>query len=425
MGQILVGQTMATNSEKKQHQAGWMIAVTGLVGGLTSLLGSLGKLGETWQTTALAWKGLGLWLGIPLDLGLLGVGLYLRFSKASLLADVDALRIDPDNPAHLIGRKNRIEQLVKLCHDSRMITLVGESGAGKSAMVRSGLIPELKDDPSLIPFYLDTWGQDWVRGPHTALNNAVWNGLTDEHKAVLELSTKPELCETFAVLETIRSKLGRVPLLIFDQFDDYQARHRHRFVDDDRQMLPTDELININPFWGEVNRLIKDLCVRCLMMTRSDAASGLESVRFMAPKSFILERPHERTIEQLLVVLTKPRVDENGVEHPVVLYPEHGWERLRLRIAADLGEDGVFLPARLRLVLLGLSRLPTLTVGSYERAGGCAGLETGYVESTIRGASRTIGSGLSEDQIRGILLQMVDSESLRTIHRPVAELKVG
>jgi len=160
-------------------------------------------------------------------------------------------------------------------------------------------------------------------------------------------------------------------------------------------------------------------------MTRSDAATGLESVRFIPPMSFILERPPGTTIEQLLIVLTEPKVDANGNLEPVVLYPEYGWNRLCHRIAEDLGEDGVFLPARLRLVLLGLSRLPSLTVGSYERTGGSAGLETEYVEATIRQASRMIGSGLSEDDVRGILLQMVDSEALRTIHRPVSELKVS
>jgi len=214
-----------------------MIAAACLVGGMTSLLGSLGKLGETWQSTAVAWKGLGLWLGIPLGLAMLGVGLYLRFSKASILVDIDELRIDPDNPEHLIGRKDRIEQLMKLCHGSRMVTLVGEAGAGKRAMVRSGLIPELADDPSLIPFYIDTWGQEWAKGPQTALNNAVWNGLTDEHRDSLELSVKPGTVELFDVLHSMENRIGRAPLLIFDQFDDYQARHRHRFLSVDRQIL--------------------------------------------------------------------------------------------------------------------------------------------------------------------------------------------
>lgn len=304
---------------------------------------------------------------------------------------------------------------------------MGESGAGKSALVRSGLVPLLKENEKLLPVYMDTWGQNWELGPATGLADAVWTALDDESRQKLELTGRPEATQLVGVLGRLESELSRTPLLIFDQFDDYQARHRDRFlVEDSQTVLPTSQLLQENPFWAGINELLKDRCVRCLFVTRADTAAGLESVRFIAPQIFPLERPQINIVEELLAKLTAITQDENGNSVEVIRDPEYGWLRLMSRVERDLDEDGQVLPVRLRLVLQGLTQLKKLTVSEYEKAGGCIGLEAGFIETKIRNAARNAGAtGVTENQVRELLMSLVDREKLKTVGKPASELKVG
>lgn len=394
---------------------------------VTSLIQATGETAVEVGKTASTFQDLGWWLGVPVGLLLIAVGLYVGFTKSSRLLEVDALRIDPDNPAHLIGRDEKIEQLQQRCRDSDLVHLVGESGAGKSALARSGLVPALRDDDSLLPVYTNTWGQDWELGPRTGLTEAVWKSLDDAARDKLKLSKRPEPKQLDELLTRLQSELGRTPLLIFDQFDDYQARHRDRFlVEETQTILPTDQLLNDNPFWSDINGLLTERLVRCLFVTRADTAAGLESVRFIEPQVFPLERPRSNIIGPLLRRLTEGVKDKDGNDVEVIRHPEHGWERLMERVAADLNEDGHVLPVRLRLVLQGLSELKKLTPGAYDAAGGCIGLEAGFIESKVRSAARVSrAEGVTDKQVRDVLLKLVDREKLKTVGKPASELQVG
>ncbi|MGZ0171531.1 MAG: nSTAND1 domain-containing NTPase [Planctomycetales bacterium] len=352
---------------------------------------------------------------------------YIRFTRFSRLMKVDALRIDPDKPAHLIGRADKISKLEELCRNSFLVNLVGESGAGKSALVRSGLVPSLVENEKLLPVYMDTWGQNWELGPATGLADAVWAALDDDSRQKLELTTRPEATQLVELLGRLESDLGRTPLLIFDQFDDYQARHRDKFlVEQTQTVLPTSQLIKENPFWSGINDLLRDRCVRCLFVTRADTAAGLESVRFIEPQVFPLERPQINIVEELLATLTATTKDEAGNDVEVIHDPEYGWQRLMGRVERDLNEDDQVLPVRLRLVLQGLSQLNKLTVSEYEKAGGYIGLEAGFIESKVRNATRDAGAvDVTEKQIRDLLLSLVDREKLKTVGKPASQLKVG
>ena len=129
---------------------------------------------------------------------------------------VDALRIDPDNPAHLIGRADKISKLEELCRNSFLVNLVGESGAGKSALVRSGLVPSLVENEKLLPVYMDTWGQNWELGPATGLADAVWAALDDDSRQKLELTTRPEATQLVELLGRLESDLAACPDTCFD-----------------------------------------------------------------------------------------------------------------------------------------------------------------------------------------------------------------
>jgi hypothetical protein len=403
------------------------LTLVAILSGFTAVANGIGNGLIAGDKLATLLLGLSPWAWTVIGAVLLLSGLYIRFTRYSQLMKIDSLRIDPDNPAHLIGRADKINKLEELCRNSFLVNLVGESGAGKSALVRSGLVPSLEENEKLLPVYMDTWGQNWELGPASGLADAVWTALDDESRQKLELTKRPEAMQLVEVIGRLESELSRTPLLIFDQFDDYQARHRDRFlVAETQTVLPTSQLVAENPFWSGINNLLSDRCVRCLFVTRADTAAGLESVRFIEPQVFPLERPQINIVEELLATLTTGVKDNDGNEVEVIRDPEYGWHRLMNRVERDLNEDDQVLPVRLRLVLQGLGQLKKLTVSEYDKAGGCLGLEAGFIELKVRNAARDVGAvDATEKQIRDLLLSLVDREKLKTVGKPSSELKVG
>ena len=92
-----------------------------------------------------------------------------RRRRRSRLLEPDALRLDPGNSAHLLGREAEIEYLARACDANLLVFLSGDSGAGKSALVRAGLLPRLLGDPRWRPVLLDMGDRDFDRGLATAL----------------------------------------------------------------------------------------------------------------------------------------------------------------------------------------------------------------------------------------------------------------
>src|SRR6266850_421903 len=91
-----------------------------------------------------------VWLLVAAILLIAGV-LTLRdgLARRSRLLHPEALLLKADNSAHLKGRSQDIERLSTLCNEYQQVHLVGESGAGKSALIQAGLCPELEADRSL------------------------------------------------------------------------------------------------------------------------------------------------------------------------------------------------------------------------------------------------------------------------------------
>jgi hypothetical protein len=286
-----------------------------------------------------------VWLLVGAILVIAGV-LTLRdgLARRSRLLRPEALLLKANNPAHLKGRSEDIERLSTLCYESQQVHLVGESGAGKSALIQAGLCPALEAEKRLFPIYLDVWGQDWQEGPRTALLHALWEALSDEDRGRLGLTAPPEPEHLGVILDHCRAKLGRTSLVIFDQFDDYQTRHRTRFLAGRRRTwIAADRLSEANAFSGDVKKLLEGKVVHCLFATRSDTADGLESVRFVVPQVYRLDRLNANFVLPLLTELT---ADREGAAS-VVFAPDRGWERLKERLARDLSEDGAVLPVHL------------------------------------------------------------------------------
>jgi hypothetical protein len=228
-------------SEKRRARieltAGVIFAIGALVGAITALVVAVKELRDQLPVP----------LGLPADwhwawlilialvLGLLALLFFRRSRRASsLLSRVDLFRLDPTKLELLVARDDDLERLKKRVTADNLIFLVGESGCGKSALLRAGVEKNTIFTESFLPIYIDLSALDWEEGPLRALREGFRRLLPakDETRERLEKSSEPEaLQETFEEYHRISV---RPPLLLLDQFDDYQAqpRHRDRFLKD-------------------------------------------------------------------------------------------------------------------------------------------------------------------------------------------------
>jgi hypothetical protein len=78
-------------------------------------------------------------------------------TRASRLVDPDALKLDPQSPQQLVGRREDLDKLLNALANP-LVFLVSESGCGKSALLRAGYSSDLDDaylDPMLVELRCD------------------------------------------------------------------------------------------------------------------------------------------------------------------------------------------------------------------------------------------------------------------------------
>jgi hypothetical protein len=360
-----------------------------------------------------AFQKFGPWLSWPFYVALFAFGiwlLYKRGTRHSRLLKPDSLRLERDNTQHLVGRADDIANLVEQCLAKQVVFLEGESGSGKSALVRAGLLPKLKEEKTLLPLMLsDRWIDEWERGPFQALRSAVIMSATagsdpsvasPDGQLRFGLRNLTTLSDVERALALLNDHTTQTPLIIFDQFDDYQARNRQRFLRNKIWLDPAT-LRQTNAFWDMVARLVEQEKLRCLFVTRSDTAAGLSSVQFLGSvQALRLDRVGAPYIAQLLRHLT----EDTGT--PVIMDPEAGWTKLRDRIIRDVSEQEVVLPQQLKIILGGIQSLKWLNVAHYERVGGAIGIEAFYIEQQISGTARKVG--LDANHIRAMLVALID-----------------
>lgn len=401
-----VTETVQITSGSGITLLGILTAVAEMTGQLKSIYENLGSL-----PPPIIWGASGLAL-------LFGISLFTKgFARRSRLLQPEAFDIDPDNPDHLCGRTNEVSQLQQDISNHALVFLEGESGSGKSALVRSGLIPAMEAQSPAIIFhlYLNSYGTDWALGPARQLAAAIWQRSSADERT--NFIGEKELATSWPqALARIARKSGTRPLIIFDQFDDYQAQHRDRFLKKGKWTAPA-KLASQNAFWQEVRTGLDEKNFHCLIVTRQDTVDGLESVRFVDPELFYLYRLEQTYMRRLLDQLT---VSSSG--SAVVSDPEAGWNALKGRLIEDLALEGRILPVQARMAVKGLTRLPSLTLASYVRAGGLRGLEVDYLEDAMRIV--TTRTNLFPKQVLTLLRELVDPaiETPKTRSMPESSL---
>ena len=166
---------------------------------------------------------------------------------------------------------------------------------------------------------------------------------------------------------------------------------------------------------GRHSDLLQDGKLRLVIVTRSDASAGLHSIRFGdRTESVTIGR---LGVEWLAQWLAQATADDGKGE--VISNPDSGWADLRRQLERDLAEvgakTGAVLPQQVRIVFLGLAKLPFLTTSDYRKSVATGGIEALYVRySNLAAAS---ASGCAPDQIRNLLRMFVDQEQPGNIKR--------
>ncbi len=324
---------------------------------------------------------------------------YRRYARESRLDQPDKFTLVATTPESLIGRDDDLQGLLRTTMQNRIVLLDGKLGCGKSALVSSGLVPKLQAGDSLLPVLIRDWGDDWVRGPLAATLGALYDVLTPEQRGRVEWTAAPDLAARPAALtanltkqlNAVHEVLQRRPLIIADQFDDYQAQHRDKFLDGDGNWLAPEELAAGNLFWDLICRQMRDESLHLLAVTRADTASGLSCIRFLDNALTACRTLQKVDVEYLRPLLMGIAPAE--ATPPVVSNPDDGWHALRERLESDFRGRGAILMQQVRTVLLGLRQLPTLTPRAYRRADGMSGVETLVIARSLRSAGEVLGGG--------------------------------
>lgn len=373
-----------------------------------SLLGVLAVVGSLWalfdNALGTLFQGFPRWVpaaaagAVCCAFVVLMVHGFRRFELASRIKDPDRFQLRPDSPEALIGRTAHLQSLVKAVKEHRIVLLDGDSGCGKSALVSAGLLHSFAATDGLRPVVIRDWGDDWVAGPVRAMLSGLYSAAVPADRDKLAWAAPPDLAAASATLfselqmcleQWAASGLPRI-LLVADQFDDYQAQHRDRFIVEGSWLSP-GRLEASNEFWRLMALRVAQGQLHLLVVTRSDTAAGLSCVRFLPGEDIVaqtLPRVETEYLHQLLCSVTP-----DGAQPAVVSQPEEGWHQLRDRIENELKAQGTILMQQVQTLLLGLQQLSALTLREYRAAGGLNDVEAMVISKVVDKAAAAAGGG--------------------------------
>jgi hypothetical protein len=322
-----------------------------------------------------------------------------RKREASRLGDDSALKLDPQSSEHLFGREDDLHRLLRDLSISPLVFLAGESGCGKTALLHAGVKHSQAFTTQYLPIYIDMSRLDWADVPLSEIREGLSQALPPGHSALGELDGN-SLPEAYSKLfAECCNNARRRPLLLLDQFDDYQTEYLDRFLP---KWRPASEIENDNAFWRLLGNCLREDSLSVIVACREEAHAGLDSVRFREPRgTFCLQRLGRGIVRKIIDSLT-----ERPTGKPIIVNPEGGWKDLRDQLVTDLEERSPILPQQLKVVLGGLRMLQWLTPTEYARVNGVKGLEATFVEGALKKAAHH--AGMRDEDVLQIVLKLVN-----------------
>jgi hypothetical protein len=402
--------------------------------GLNLGAAALVLVAERWEKTSklldalragLKSAGLPEWVAVPLIVAIFGLGfLYFLLQAVTLrsrLRQPSRFLIDKELAHHLKGREEETKELGELCERAGLVFLEGESGSGKSALVAGGLVPWCAGSPIRpLPIRCDLSGATGNSSLATMLARSVFRDTYDQ-RSNLGWTTALDADSIFNALASIERKIQRKPLLVFDQFDDYEDAHRSEFYRrGDREMVTAEEFLQGHPFWAALAAGVQADGWHCAFVTRSDQRAGLDLVRFIEPVSYRIGRLPRNSVAPILDELTRPGTDGSLV----IESPDKGWRLLSEKLLDDLSSEDKsdVLPVQLAIAVQGLQQLDALTIREYMRHGGLSGLARLHIQREVQRVARDTQT--DHLKILALLGALIDADRVRSRRLTVGALSV-
>jgi len=404
-------ETSATKERKASGLPLWGAVVSGGLGVVilaTQLIEATQKfttvVGGTSPRTMAA-------IGVALVAAALSLFVATVSGRSRLLRpDSLLLFVDLDKSDNLRGRESDLRELTEICRIKRQTFLYGDSGVGKTALLRAGLWRNLRSSRSLFPIYVNLLADDLDLNGLSPFMARTWDELSDSQRKALNLTKAAAGAEAETVLRKIEDVTGKKPLLIIDQFDDFLSRNSGSLMLNERSWISSDTFVQKSGMWATLRQLIQEGVVHVLAASTSEFAIGFRLITFVPDsETYLLRRVDAGAIRSLLLDLASGE-NSNAVSHP-----ENGWTQLQDRILKDIAVDGGVLPAQLRIVLASLGSLRALTVDEYVRSGRAEGLESLYVSRYA--ADCASACKLRKAAVVSTLCALVNSDEMKTYSR--------
>jgi len=272
------------------------------------------------------------------------------------------------------GRETDIGELLKIiCYSEfRFGVLTGESGCGKTSLLRAGLIPKLLEK-NYLPVYLRLYGD-----PELQIRQAV------ARQTDISIAEGETLS---AYLQRINQKKSQTLVLCCDQFEEFFINHP--------DAASRQTLIDF------VARCYKDqtLDIKFLFSLREDFLAKISQFDGFIPDPLAFEKRyhlHNFNSSQAEMIIRRS-VDDAGIPF------ESGLCKL---VAEDINEKGRVLPTELQIVCQQLQRQRIYSVEQYQDSGGKESLVYTFLEDVIKGAG-------NERDVKLVLRSMISEEDTK------------
>lgn len=336
-----------------------------------------------------------------------------QLSPNSSIAELDVSKFDINvGEIAASGRTQDVERLLErvLSVEHQLTVIHGESGVGKSSLVKAGLIPALLQQSlagqDLLPIEIDVY-TNWINAISFAIYRSQSpdvNGFNKAYPLLNVLSDRRENGDRNAadLLHKLRqlAAQGTQIILIFDQFEEFfstctQLQERQTFID----------------FW---QNCLKIPLLKLVVSIREDYLHLLLELETSHAEVDILSRNFRYALGNLSVADAKSLI-ENLTEHanfPLELI-------LIDALVRDLaGDRGLVRPIELQLVGSQLQDRNITTLAAYQSAGGKQRLVEQSVEEVIQAC------GNAAFVAQQVLILLTDEQGKRPL-RSHNELSTG
>ncbi|HRI63888.1 MAG TPA: protein kinase [Polyangium sp.] len=308
--------------------------------------------------------------------------------------------------ARFFGRETMVEQIVSRLVEQPLLALVGASGAGKSSLVRAGVIPALRRGGDAWESFIMRPGPRPLAALSDMLHQHSWQ--RSSHTADSGPSSRNELGDNEAILTRLRQEPGYLGVQV-------RARARRRR---ERALLFIDQFEEVYTLAAEDER---EAFLRCLAGVADDPSSPVRVL--VSIRHDFLDRVAlgSSTLAELVsrgTVLVGP-LDRAGLQQALVAPAEASGYRFESEtLVAEMLDTLGRTTGALPLLQFTASRLwagrdierRMLTESCYRAFGGVEGALTSHADSVISGMTET-----EKNWARVLILRLVTPEHTRAI----------